>query len=248
MTKRLNIADRLRHSARLVPQSPAICVPEVRDHRGRTAWTMISFEDLDAEVDAAARGLLSLGVRPGQRLVLMVRPSIEFIALTFAVFRAGAVCVLIDPGMGKSSVLRCLDEVEPDGFLAIPAVHFLRRLMPWRYRSARFNVIVRPGRLKFGCVSDFELVEFGRSSATSLPTTAATPARCTPVATTATLRCCWPLPSILLLRATLTARFTSFFSRLKKVGVALGKSSKMVCLNSFRSKPSLACTTGLADK
>lgn len=171
MTTRLNIADRLRQSARIVPHSPAIRVPQVRDHRGRTAWTTISFEDLDAEVDAAARGLLQLGVRPGQRLVLMVRPSIEFIALTFAVFRAGAVCVLIDPGMGRSSMLRCLDEVEPDGFLAISAVHFLRRLMPWRYRRARFNVVVRPGKLKFGCVSDAELVELGRHSATGLPET-----------------------------------------------------------------------------
>ncbi len=49
----------------------------------------------------------------------MVRPSIEFIALTFGIFRSGAVCTLIDPGMGKKSVLKCLDEVDPDGFVAI---------------------------------------------------------------------------------------------------------------------------------
>ncbi|MFM7057177.1 MAG: fatty acid CoA ligase family protein [Planctomycetota bacterium] len=173
MTKPLNIADRLRTSARLVPHQPAIHVPHARDHRGRTAWTMISFADLDTEVDAAARGLLQLGVRPGHRLVLMVRPSIEFIALTFAVFRAGAVCVLIDPGMGRSSVLRCLEDVDPHGFLAIPPVHALRRLMPWRYRNARFNVIVRPGWLKFGCVTDTELADSGRHSTHQLPTTRA---------------------------------------------------------------------------
>lgn len=171
MSRALNIADRLRVSARLVPRSPAIRVPQARDRRGRTAWTTITFEQLDAEVDAAARGLVHLGVRPGQRLVLMVRPSIEFIALTFAVFRAGAVCVLIDPGMGKSSVLGCLDEVDPDGFLAIPPVHFLRRLMPWRFRRARFNVIVRPGRVRLGCMSDAELVDLGRRSPGTLPVT-----------------------------------------------------------------------------
>ncbi len=173
MTRPLNIADRLRTSARLIPQQPAIHVPHARDHRGRTAWTTISFAELDAEVDAAARGLLQLGVRPGQRLVLMVRPSIEFIALTFAVFRAGAVCVLIDPGMGRSCVLRCLDEVDPHGFLAIPPVHLLRKLMPWRYRNARLNVIVRPGRLRFGCITDTKLAEIGRRSTIALPETRA---------------------------------------------------------------------------
>lgn len=173
MSRPLNIADRLRTSARLVPHNVAIRVPQARDHRGRTAWTAITFEELDAEVDAFARGLLRLGVRSGQRLVLMVRPSIEFIALTFAVFRVGAVCVLIDPGMGKSSVLRCLDEVDPDGFLAIPPVHFLRRLMPWRFRNARLNVIVNPGRLRLGCVSEAELAGLGRGSSDSLPQTLA---------------------------------------------------------------------------
>jgi len=174
MSRPLNIADRLRTSAGLVPHNVAIRVPESRDHRGRAAWTAITFQELDAEVDAFARGLLRMGVHPGQRLVLMVRPSIEFIALTFAVFRVGAVCVLIDPGMGKSSVLRCLDEVDPDGFLAISPVHILRRLMPWRFRRARLNVIVKPGRLRLGCVSDAELSNLGRGSSDPLPQTLAT--------------------------------------------------------------------------
>ena len=35
----------------------------------------------------------------------MVRPSLEFITLTFALFKAGAVIVLIDPGMGRYEYL-----------------------------------------------------------------------------------------------------------------------------------------------
>ena len=130
-----NIADRLRNSAKLAPAQRAVVFPETRDRAGRVAWTHVTFQQLDTEVDAISRGLIEMGVRPGHRIVLMVRPSIEFIALTFGIMRAGACCTLIDPGMGKRSVLRCLDSVDPDGFVAIPLVQIIRHLMPWRFRK-----------------------------------------------------------------------------------------------------------------
>lgn len=133
----------------------------------------MTFQQLDAEVDAIARGLIEPGVRVGHRIVLMVRPSIEFIALTFGIMRAGACCTLIDPGMGKLSVLRCLDAVNPDGFVAITPVHVVRRLMPWRFRNARFNVIVGPRTRRLGCESYRQLVDRGRRSAVSMPATKA---------------------------------------------------------------------------
>ena len=172
----LNIADRLRRSAELVPHQRAIVFPESRDPAGRAAWTHLTFAELDQDADAIARGLMSLGVRKGHRIVLMVRPSIEFIALTFGIFRTGAVCTLIDPGMGKGSVLKCLDEVDPDGFVAIPPVHWIRRLMPWRYRHARFNVIVGPKSGRLGCVSYRQLIQTGRMSKAELPWTGSTDA------------------------------------------------------------------------
>ena len=166
-----NIADRLRSSAKLVPTQRAVVFPETRDKAGRVAWTHVTFQQLDAEVDAIARGLTEIGVRPGHRIVLMVRPSIEFIALTFGIMRAGACCTLIDPGMGKRSVLRCLDSVDPDGFVAIPPVQILRRLMPWRFRNARLNVIVGPSFRRFGCESYRQLLQNGFVSKVGLPAT-----------------------------------------------------------------------------
>jgi acyl-CoA synthetase (AMP-forming)/AMP-acid ligase II len=175
MPEPLNIADRLRTSAGLVPDQPAVVFPACRDRRGRTAWTQISFAKLDAEVDQLARGLISLGVRPGHRLVLMVRPSIEFISLVFAVFRTGAVCVLIDPGMGRSSLLKCLDETDPDGFIAIPLVHLIRSLMPWRFRRSQLNVNVGPSVLLPWLESLEALLQRGlAASALPLPQTMST--------------------------------------------------------------------------
>ena len=171
MPSSLNIADRLRVSAQAVPHQRAVVFPESRDKAGRVAWTHLTFQELDEEADAIARGLMEIGVRPGHRIVLMVRPSIEFIALTFGIFRTGAICTLIDPGMGKKSVLKCLDEVEPDGFVAIPPVHVVRKLMPWRYRAARFNVIVGPRSSRLNCVSYRQLIMSGRISRMPLPQT-----------------------------------------------------------------------------
>ena len=172
--KKFNIADRLRISATLVPNQRAVVFPETRDAAGRVAWTHLTFQQLDTEVDAIARGLIELGVRPGHRIVLMVRPSIEFIALTFGIMRAGACCTLIDPGMGIRSVFRCLKTVNPDGFAAITPVHVVRRLLPWRFRNARFNVIVGPRTRHLGCESYRQLVDDGRQSGIALPATMAT--------------------------------------------------------------------------
>ena len=50
----------------------------------------------------------------------MTPPSLDFYALTFALFKAGAVVVLIDPGMGLKRLGVCLREVEPEAFIGVP--------------------------------------------------------------------------------------------------------------------------------
>ncbi|MCA9034067.1 MAG: AMP-binding protein [Planctomycetaceae bacterium] len=179
MSKQLNIADRLRQSAARAPQQRAVVFPEGRDHQGRVAYTHLTFQQLDQEADQIARGLIEMGVRPGHRLILMVRPSLEFIALTFGIFRSGAVCTLIDPGMGRSSIFKCLDEVQPDGFIAIPVVHAIRRSMGKRFADARFNVVVgrvnhllRKTILKASTYQ--QLIDGGRNSQAQLPQTQST--------------------------------------------------------------------------
>ncbi len=153
-----NIADRLRESARLYPTQRAVVFPAGRDRAGRVTYSHLTFEQLDRESDRLARGLIEFGVRPGMRLVLMVKPSLEFIALTFALFRTGAVVVLIDPGMGRSNIFRCLETVEPDGFIAIPIVQAIRVLSGRRFPRARLNVTVNGRRWFWGGRSYAELL------------------------------------------------------------------------------------------
>ena len=146
----LNIADRLTETAKRVPHQRAVVFPRQTDNNGRTSYTHLTFAQLDEESDRLAAGLQQLGVQPGMRLVLFVRPSLEFITLTFALFKAGAVIVLIDPGMGLKHVFHCLETVDPDGFVAIPRVHLMAFLSRRRFPRARIKVVVGPRSWGFG--------------------------------------------------------------------------------------------------
>ena len=142
MSETCNIARRLQLAARAAPDQDAVLQPLGTDSSGKANYARVSFKELDRRSDRLARGLARMGVERGTKLVLFVPFSIEFIELTFALFKAGAIVVLIDPGMGRSNIFRCLEEVEPDGFVAIPRVHAVRCLMRSRFRSARLNVTV----------------------------------------------------------------------------------------------------------
>jgi acyl-CoA synthetase (AMP-forming)/AMP-acid ligase II len=102
----------------------------------------------------------------------MVRPSIEYVALTFALFKAGAVTVLIDPGMGRTNIFRCLEEVEPEGFVAIPIVQAVRVLKRRLFPKARINVTV--GRRWFWGGATYKQLLGETASATPFPTMQAT--------------------------------------------------------------------------
>lgn len=133
-----NIAESLRESARRVPDRPAVIIPPHRWRRERC----ISFTEFDQLCDRLATGLIKLGISPGDRIVLMVRFGMEFIALTYALFRAGATVVLIDPGMGIRRLGQCAADVDPRGFVAIPIAHWFRRIRGREFPNAKYHVRV----------------------------------------------------------------------------------------------------------
>jgi acyl-CoA synthetase (AMP-forming)/AMP-acid ligase II len=138
----VNVGLRLSQAAAENPNGIAIAEPHGRDASGRIRYRTVSFRELDDDSNRIARGLIARGARPGMRLVLMVPQSIDFIALVFALFKAGVVSVLVDPGMGRSNILKCLAETNPDGFIAIPLVHALRVLLRGRFPQAKLNITV----------------------------------------------------------------------------------------------------------
>jgi acyl-CoA synthetase (AMP-forming)/AMP-acid ligase II len=147
---RLNVADRLTRFADAMPDTIAVACPGRRSDRryrsrlGKSGalYSTTTFAELEEDATRIARGLAAWGVPPGTRLALLVKPGIEFVTLVFALLRAGMVIVLVDPGLGRRNLIRCLAAVEPEGFVAIGMAQAGRQLMRHTFRRARWNVTV----------------------------------------------------------------------------------------------------------
>jgi acyl-CoA synthetase (AMP-forming)/AMP-acid ligase II len=137
-----NIARRLTRMAQTRPEGIAVVEPAIRRGLPGQRYRHVTFRQLDEDSDRIAAGLMQMGVVRGTRLALLVRPGIDFVSLVFAMYKAAAVAILIDPGMGRRSLVRCLAEAEPEGFVAIPPVHAVCILLKHRFPKARFQVTV----------------------------------------------------------------------------------------------------------
>lgn len=132
MPENHNIARYLPLMARQRPDDDAVIMADAR----------LSFADLDRLSDEYARGLAEHGIAPGERVLVLVRPGLNLLALAFALFKAGCVPVLIDPAMGRQNLATCIEECAPSAFIGIPAAHAARLLFRNAFRSVRRSVVV----------------------------------------------------------------------------------------------------------
>ncbi|WP_133478456.1 olefin beta-lactone synthetase [Cognatilysobacter segetis] len=131
-----NIAAALPRLAAERGAQVAMRCPGTRGADGLATYDIaLTYADLDARSDAIAAGLARRGIVRGTRTVVMVRPSPEFFLLMFALFKAGAVPVLVDPGIDRRALKQCLDEAAPEAFIGIPLAHLARRLLGWAKRA-----------------------------------------------------------------------------------------------------------------
>lgn len=144
----MNIAQALTRQATTQPDGIALIVPRKRTARG---WDdeRHSYRQLDELSTRLAAGLVAEGVKPGTRVAFMVPPSLEFFALFFALFKAGAVPVLIDPGIGIKPLKTCLAEARPEVFLGVTRAHVARLVLGWGRGSVNRLITVGP-RLLWG--------------------------------------------------------------------------------------------------
>ena len=88
--------------------------PAVVEVGGRS----ISWAELHARVRDTAAGLAAAGVRPGDRVALLVPPSIELTVALYAVWQAGGVIVVVDRGLGLRGMGRALRSAKIDHLVA----------------------------------------------------------------------------------------------------------------------------------
>ncbi|MFK5633290.1 alpha/beta fold hydrolase [Ornithinimicrobium sp. LYQ103] len=77
------------------------------------AGRSVTFGELAESVEAVARGLAVRGVRPGDRVAVLVPPGIELTTLAYALWRLGAVVVVADAGLGLGRLGAALRSAAP---------------------------------------------------------------------------------------------------------------------------------------
>jgi olefin beta-lactone synthetase len=139
-----NIAAGLTAMACERPDALAVIAPSGRDKAGRARHVHWTFRQLDRMSDLAAAELREKGIGPGVRTVLMVKPGLSFFALTFALFKAGAVPVLVDPGLGIKNLGPCLAEAQAEAFVGIPVAQIARKILGWAKDTIRTSTTIHP--------------------------------------------------------------------------------------------------------
>ncbi len=137
-----NIASYLPRMALATPDRAAVVVTRSRDKSGRVIYATMTFAELEATSNRYANGLTTVGITRGMRVLLMVRPGFEFVGLTFALFKMGAVPVMIDPGMGVKRMLDCIRTVDLHAFIGIPLAHLMRVLRRRPFKTVKHVVTV----------------------------------------------------------------------------------------------------------
>ena len=138
-----NIARHLDRMAAAQPAATALKVPRGRNAQGAIDYLSLDFAALRAETDAWCARLASRGVRRGDRALVMVRPGLPLIASAFALFKLGAVPVIIDPGMGRKNFLACVARSKPRVLLGIPPAQVMSHVFRSAFRSVEIRVWAR---------------------------------------------------------------------------------------------------------
>ena len=105
----INVAGRLTAMAQLMPERIAVVEPLGYDRRGKRQYRQITFRQLDQQSDRIAAGTSRVGRARGRPAGPAGAAGDRFHCPGLAIFKAGAVAILIDPGMGRRNLVRCLE-------------------------------------------------------------------------------------------------------------------------------------------
>lgn len=131
------------------PPSRRLAIAEMTGDRAEIDTT--EFGDL---VDATAAGLAGHGIRPGDRVALMIPPGIDLGVTLVACWKAGAVAVLVDSGLGRRGMSAAMKVARPDHLIGIPKALAAARALRWPGRRIGATVLTTARRVALGADTD----------------------------------------------------------------------------------------------
>lgn len=126
------------------------------------AAAKVSFSEFAELVEQTAAGLagvgVGVGVAPGDRVALMIQPGVDLAVSMYACWRAGAVIVLIDSGLGPRGMNAAIKAADPQHLIGVPRALIAARALGWpgqRIASADLALLRRsPGPLPAAPTAD----------------------------------------------------------------------------------------------
>lgn len=100
-----------------------------------------NFSDLLALVYRYQRGLNTQGLRYGDKVLMLVTPGVNFLALTYAVMAHGAIPIFIDPGIDRKFLFACIHDLKPDVMIGTHKAQLLRWVRRKDFEALKFSVI-----------------------------------------------------------------------------------------------------------
>ena len=160
MAETCNIASALVGQAERQGGNTAIYYP-LGKRGNRLRYGSASYSTLNELSDDYARGLIEYGIGRGIRSALMLTPGLDFFAMFFALFKAGAVPVLIDPGIGIKPLKTCLQEARPEAFIGVTKAQIARRVLGW---APGVKLVTAGPKLAWGGLDTRQLRKLGQKS------------------------------------------------------------------------------------
>lgn len=114
----------------------------------------IPFSQFAGLVEATAAGLAGVGVLPGDRVALMVPPGVDLAVSLYACWRAGAVIVLIDSGLGPTGMSAAIKAADPAYLVGIPKALAAAKAMRWPGCRISTSPLAAPQRRALRVIAD----------------------------------------------------------------------------------------------
>ena len=83
-------------------QSPTQTYAEIK--HDDDSWHPVTYAEFQAKVTAVAKGLIALGVAPGDRVAIMADTRFEWAVMDFAILAAGAITVPVYPSSSPAQL------------------------------------------------------------------------------------------------------------------------------------------------
>ncbi|MCM8539215.1 MAG: fatty acid CoA ligase family protein [Lentisphaeraceae bacterium] len=157
---KVNVADYLEKQVELQPNKRAVIVPEGLNKEGRYRYSHLTFAQLLDRTNFYAHAMTGYGIGFGDRVLVGIRPGFDLVAVTFALYKMGAVPVFIDPGMGKAGLLNCVQQCQAKAMVAEFKAHLVSYLYKKYFSSVK--VFINVGKFSFGKIKSLQKFKGGK--------------------------------------------------------------------------------------